>query len=147
LHQLGQLDLLRTLYSRLLVPESVVAELQVGRARGHEVPTVADHPWMVVVSSPTLSLLALATDLGQGESEAIAVAHERRGMLILDDALARRHATLLGVPCTGTLGVLLKAKVAGHLKQIAPLVHDLVELGFHLAPSTREAVLRLAGEA
>jgi hypothetical protein len=44
----------------------------------------------------TLSLLALATDLGRGESEAIAIAHERRALLIVDDALARRHATLLG---------------------------------------------------
>ena len=90
LHQLGRLDLIRALYSRVLVPQSVVAELDVGRARGYDVPAVAEASWIEVVSSPTLSLLALATDLGKGESEAIAIAHERNGLLILDDALARR---------------------------------------------------------
>jgi predicted nucleic acid-binding protein len=101
---------------------------------------------MEVVFSPTLSLLALATDLGRGESEAIAIAHERRALLILDDALARRHATLLGVQCTGTLGVLLKAKAEGHLPRVAPLVDRLVNIGFYLDPHTRDAVLRLAAE-
>jgi hypothetical protein len=59
-----------------------------------------------------LALLALATDLGKGEAEAIAIAHERNALLILDDGLARRHAKVVGVTLTGTLGVLVKAKTA-----------------------------------
>jgi predicted nucleic acid-binding protein len=146
LHQLEQLDLLPSLYSKVVVPQSVVEELDAGRAGGHDVPAVTALPWIEVVSSPNLALLALATDLGRGETEAIAVAHERRALLILDDALARRHAGLLGLECTGTLGVLLKAKAVGHLTRVAPLVGRLVELGFRLHPRTRDAVLRLAGE-
>jgi uncharacterized protein len=132
LHQLGRLDLLPALYSMVLVPKSVIEELTAGRAAGHDVPNVADLPWVQVVSSPTLALLALATDLGKGESEAIAIAHERGALLILDDALARRHASLLGITLTGTLGVLLKAKTAGHIPKIEPLVVRLTELGFRL---------------
>jgi predicted nucleic acid-binding protein len=52
LHQLGRLDLIRALYSRVLVPQSVVAELDVGRARGYDVPAVAEASWIEVVSSP-----------------------------------------------------------------------------------------------
>lgn len=91
-------------------------------------------------------MLALATDLGKGESEAIAVAHERGALLILDDALARRHASLLGITLTGTLGVLLKAKTAGHIPKIEPLVVRLTELGFRLSAQTRDAILKLALE-
>jgi predicted nucleic acid-binding protein len=146
LHQLGSIDLLPALYAEVLVPMSVVDELSAGRAAGHDVPNVTALPWASVVSSPTLALLALATDLGRGEAEAIAIAHERNALLILDDGLARRHARLIGVNLTGTLGVLLKAKAAGHIPQLAPLVARLTELGFRLAEQTREAVLKLANE-
>lgn len=146
LHQLGSIDLLPALYAEVLVPTSVVDELTAGRAAGHDVPNVAALPWASVVSSPTLALLALATDLGKGEAEAIAIAHERNALLILDDGLGRRHARLIGVHLTGTLGVLLKAKAAGHIQQLAPVVARLTELGFRLAEQTREAVLKLANE-
>jgi predicted nucleic acid-binding protein len=63
---------------------------------------------MEIVSSSRLSPLALATDLARGESEAISIAHEQSTLLVLDDGLARRHGALLGVHCTGKLGVLLK---------------------------------------
>ena len=147
LHQLGSIDLLPALYSYVLVPASVVEELAAGRAAGHDVPNVASFPWARVVSSPTLALLALATDLGKGEAEAIAVAHERNALLILADGLARRHAELVGVTLTGTLGVLVKAKAAGHIQKVAPLVSRLTELGFRLSEHTRDAVLKLANEA
>jgi hypothetical protein len=47
---------------------------------------------------------------------------EPEAMAILDDALARRMALHLGIRVTGTLGVLLRAKAAGHLEAIKPLV-------------------------
>jgi len=147
LHQLGSMALLPALYPHVLVPASVVEELAAGRAAGHDVPDVAALPWARVVSSPTLALLALATDLGKGEAEAIAIAHERNALLILDDGLARRHAKLVGVALTGTLGVLLKAKTAGRIAAVAPLVSRLTELGFRLSEQTRDAFLKLANEA
>ena len=120
LHQPGRIDLLPALYSQVLVPASVVEELAAGRAAGHDVPNVAALPWARVVSSPTLALLALATDLGKGEAEAIAIAHERNALLILDDGLARRHVPIVGVTLTGTLGVLVKAKTAGTSRRWDP---------------------------
>ncbi|GAC1299772.1 MAG: hypothetical protein NVSMB1_26410 [Polyangiales bacterium] len=92
-------------------------------------------------------LLALVTDLGPGERAAIALARSRRsGLLLLDDGLARRHARLLGLTISGTLGVLLRAKQAGLLPSVGPKVAELERLGFRLAVSTRDAVLRLAEE-
>ena len=66
--------------------------------------------------------------------------------MILDDALARRHAEVLGIALTGTLGILLDAKRCGLVPAVTPLVDDLQRLGFRLSAGTRNAVLRMAGE-
>lgn len=62
------------------------------------------------------------------------------------DGLARRHARVVGVTLTGTLGVLVRAKTAGHITRVAPLVSKLMELGFRLSEQTRDEVLKLANE-
>ena len=67
--------------------------------------------------------------------------------MILDDALARQYARILKLGRTGTLGVLLKAKQAGLLPALAPVLDRLQHLRFRMDPETRQAVLRLAGEA
>ncbi len=85
---------------------------------------------------------------GPGEREALSLATQTPGsLLVIDDALARRHARLLGLSFTGTLGVLLRAKVEGHLPAIASILQELEDRGFRLDPMTRAHVLRLAGEA
>ncbi len=67
-------------------------------------------------------------------------------LVLLDDGPARQHAKQLGLRLTGTLGVLLKAKEAGHLPQIKPVIEELDRCGFRLDGATRAAVLNLAGE-
>jgi len=52
----------------------------------------------------------------------------------------------LGLRLTGTLGLLLDAKTAGHIDVVTPLLDALQSLGFRLSPATRNAVLRLAEE-
>ncbi|OFV87171.1 MAG: nucleic acid-binding protein [Acidobacteria bacterium RBG_16_68_9] len=148
LHQLGLLHLLPALYQRIIVPEAVVRELADGRARGVALPDQSALPWVTVRQPRERSLLALATDLGAGEREVLALAVETPGAIaLLDDTIARRHARLLGVAFTGTLGVLLRAKASGQIAAIAPLLAHLDALRFRLDARTRAAVLTLAGEA
>jgi predicted nucleic acid-binding protein len=52
----------------------------------------------------------------------------------------------MGIRLTGTLGVLLDAKRSGLVSAVAPLLDQLQNLRFRLAPNTRDAVLKLAGE-
>lgn len=66
---------------------------------------------------------------------------------MIDDATARKHARLLGISFTGTLGVILKARAAGLVPSVRPIVDRLEALRFRLAPETRAAVLKVAGEA
>ena len=147
LHQAGRLDLLRKLYSSISVPEGVVAELAAGRAQGVSLPDLDRHDWIQGQAAPHLGVLPLAADLGRGEREVLSLALERPGALaLLDDDLARHFAKHLEIAFTGTLGVLLKAKVAGHLDAVRPVLEHLQSLGFWLDPATRKAVLEIARE-
>lgn len=144
----GHLDLLPKLFGEIVVPEGVVEEIAEGRALGHPLPDLDALPWLRQVAVPDRRVLLLAAGLGKGEREVLALAQRRPDALaLLDDGLARRAARHLGIAMTGTLGVLLRARSAGHLSQVTPVVDRLQELGFRLAEETRVAVLRLAGEA
>jgi uncharacterized protein len=147
LHQLGRLDLLPALYGRVTIPEAVVVELHEGRRLGHAVPDVDTLAWITVAKVEQAALLRLAADLDAGEREVLALAIARPGCLaLLDDGQARRYAKMLGLTFTGTLGVLTRSKQRGLLDQVRPCLDQLQALGFRVAPTVREGVLRLAGE-
>jgi predicted nucleic acid-binding protein len=148
LHQLGLLDLLPRLVGRVTVPQAVVDELEAGRALGHDLPEVTSLGW-VVVRVPTPSQHVTSPDLGRGEADVLRLALELPmggAVVILDDAKARAAAGRLGLKLTGTLGVLLDAKRAGLIAAVEPQLDQLNALGFRLAPHTRAAMLKLAGE-
>lgn len=75
----------------------------------------------------------LIPHLGQGESGMIAAALHRRGVAVTDDWAARRTCTDLGVPVTGTIGVLLAAVRDGQLTwtEANALLLRMIETGFH----------------
>lgn len=113
LFQLGLLDLLKALYGQITIPQAVANELVVGHRRGIHLPEISDIDWINIKKPQGFMLLPLIPDLGSGEREAIALAAETQdSLLILDDALARRHARLIELTITGTLGVLLKWRSA-----------------------------------
>ena len=91
--------------------------------------------------------LPLVTDLGSGEREVLALGLETTdSVCILDDSLARQVAKSLQLRFTGTLGILIDAKSRGIISAVAPLLDQLQSFGFRLAPQTRAAVFKLAGE-
>jgi uncharacterized protein len=148
LHQLELLEVLRDLAGRVIVPPAVVRELAAGKTRGLNLPDVSALDWVEVRLPGSLPAVPLVTDLGAGETEVLALALECPDpLVILDDGLARRVATALGIKVRGSLGVLLDAKRAGYLQAVAPLLDQLDSLGFRLDVRTRAAVLHAAGEA
>jgi hypothetical protein len=147
LFQADCLNLLPALYGSIIVPEGVADEIAAGRSLGHSLPDLAGIGWLRITPVPHRRILLLATDLGQGEREVLSLAAEHPDPLVLlDDALARRMAGHLGIPFTGTLGVLLRAKQAGHIDAVEPYVDKLQALGFRLTAAVRFDVLDLAGE-
>jgi predicted nucleic acid-binding protein len=95
-----------------------------------------------------LDKVPTAANLGAGEKEVLALAMQVPGaVLILDERLGRLYANALKLSFTGTLGILLRAKVEGRIPRIEPLLEHLDRLAFRLSPSTRTAVLKQAGES
>ena len=147
LHQLGVVHILPRLIGQIIVPPAVVDELAVGRSLGVNLPDLDDMTWIEVRPPSSAPALPLVTDLGAGETEVLALALEYPGTpVILDDGLARRTARRLGLPLTGTLGLLLDARNAGIIPAVTPFLDQLQTLRFRLAPATRAHVLDLAGE-
>ena len=148
LHQTRLLHVLPALAGRVIVPPAVRDELTAGRRAGHDVPELAALDWVSVREPSSLRALPLVTDLGPGETGVLMLALESsEPVVILDDGRARRMARVLGLPLTGTLGILLDAKRAGLVPAITPILDELQQRRFRLAPETRQAVLKMAGEA
>lgn len=147
LYQAGLLETLRLLYGTIIVPDGVRTELAEGRVRGVTLPDPDAIFWITIRTPQNRKILPLVTDLGSGEREVLALAVEIPALALIDDSTARKHARLLGVSCTGTLRVILKARAAGLIPSVRPILDRLDALRFRLAPETRAAVLKIAGEA
>jgi predicted nucleic acid-binding protein len=75
---------------------------------------------------------SLSRPLGLGEASSIAVAKARGYVFASDDRVARAEAAALGVPLTGTLGILIKAVRAGvcDIAAAEGYLAKMVEAGF-----------------
>jgi uncharacterized protein len=147
LYQIGGLDLLASIAKRVAVPPAVVAELAEGKRLGVELPDVAALDWITIRRPASAAVLPLVSELGPGETEVLMLALESPGaVVILDDRLARWVAKTVGIPTTGTLGILRDAKAAGFIAAVEPWLDRLQNRGFRLAFQTRIALLRQVGE-
>jgi len=147
LHQAGVIGIIPALYARILVPKAVADEIAVGLNAGVNLPDLASLEW-IEIREVLGSSWPMPRDIHRGEAEVIALAGSLDDpLMILDDLAARRHAQLLGLKFTGTLGVLLKGKKSGILDSVLPVVDCLEQLGFRLAPNTRREFLKLAEES
>jgi predicted nucleic acid-binding protein len=101
-----------------------------------------------IVEVGTIHPMVAAWDLGTGESEVLSLAAASSGAIaVIDDRSARRCADALGVSARGTLRVLLDAKRAGLVSEVAPLMSALRGAGLYVSDSLVARVLQLAGEA
>jgi uncharacterized protein len=152
LAKIEALELISRLYSRVLIPPAVwreVVEESDGRPGAVEMERAVAAGWMVKQAAKNeILVIALRQTLDNGEAEAIALATELHPeSALLDDKLARQMARRLGVPVTGTLGVLLRAKQVGLILELRPLVTRLQsEGGYYIDPDLIEKALLAAGE-
>jgi predicted nucleic acid-binding protein len=147
LHQIGQLDILPKLYGTVITPTAVEQELALGKAKGIKVPNLNHLNWLKICAVESASTIPNVIDLGRGEAEVIALGLKNVDrLLILDDQLGRRVATLYNLRSTGTLGVLIKAKQSGYLSEIAPVIAQLKAQGMWLTQPIIQQALKLAKE-
>lgn len=85
--------------------------------------------------------------IDKGESSAIALALETPGsIIILDDLKARKIADKLGLVFTGTIGVIIKAKLNGIIPSIRPVLEKIKKADFRLSIEIEIQALKEANE-
>lgn len=149
---IGRLELLREFHGKILVPPAVWREVVLegrGKPGAAEVEEAEQAGWIEVVSPENRDLVKLLErELDEGEAEAIALAVECGAEVIfLDESEARRIAEIYDIPRAGTVGVLLRAKLAGKIPSLrAELDLLLRERGFRLSDEIYRRVLQEAWE-
>ncbi|HEY9000361.1 MAG TPA: DUF3368 domain-containing protein [Mucilaginibacter sp.] len=137
LSNIQELDLLRAVYKDVVTTPDIVNEF------GEILPD-----WIKIkspIDRKRQEILELQVD--KGEASAIALALELPGsVLILDDLQARTLAEKLGISITGTLGVIIKAKLNGIIPSVKPLLVKIKQTNFRISSALEEIVLKEAGE-
>ncbi len=140
------LKLLEKLYGEVLIPETVCREFL---ATEYEIrqKALTNAPWIKPTRLKNPQQVLLYTSLDRGEAEVLALANELAARLvIIDERKARSYAKRLGLPLTGTLGVVLTAKEKGLISAVKPLINNLVNEGFYVSPELVRKAIKLAGE-
>jgi predicted nucleic acid-binding protein len=144
LAEIGELDLLRRLYGKITVTETIRREaMHDGAPEDLRVLFSAGPDWITVVPDD-FPYLEETGALDSGEASAITLAWQHRDhcLLILDERRGRKVATALGLQITGTAGLLADAAAAG-LIDFEDAFLRLSQTGFRLSTEIVEA-LRVA---
>jgi len=125
---IGQVDLLPTLFSRVIAPPAVLAEMRQAGAP-QAVAKWADSPpqWLEVIAPATIDG---SLRMGAGEVEAICLAQELKAdCILIDERKASSVARRLGLAVTGTLNVLALA-AERNLLDLAVAIAGLQQTNF-----------------
>lgn len=143
---LNRLDLLQSIYTTVCIPQAVLDEFLAVHHRQRQ-QSLVHSPWIQVASLHSAEYALAFPGLDQGEAEVLALAVERAARLvIMDERKDRKFAQRMGIPITGTLGVLLTAKSKGLIDNVASSIAVLLENGFYLQPALVDRTLSAAGE-
>ena len=131
-----------------ILPRAVLDEVRAGRDEAAQAIEQASLSWLLVRQVGNRDAVEfLQADLNLGEAEVIVLARETNAdRILMDDLDARRFARRLGFDLIGTMGLLLAARQRGEISSVRNEIGRLAALGFRVAPSLVEAILKEAGE-
>jgi len=148
LSRIDRLYLLNKFFSSIVIPPAVWHEVVTegkGRAGATEVEQAKKAGWLHVTQPQNKNLVhLLQQQLDVGEAEAIAMAIENNGsLLLIDEADARKIADIYNVTFIGTIGLLIRAHVENNIEsfqtELDRLIHDG---GFRISQALYDKVVR-----
>jgi len=137
LDKIDGMHLLHSLYRQVLTTPEIAAEF------GKRLPE-----WVEVKAVLNRDLLYnYAETVDIGEASAMALASEiHADLLIIDDAEGRRFAKKLELNITGTIGVILSAKLNGVIPTVKPYILKIQQTNFRISDWLTSQILADAGE-
>jgi predicted nucleic acid-binding protein len=139
---IGQINILPTLYGRVIIPQSVYEELGAPETPEAVREWRANLPGWIEVSSEQPTSDIGSSHLHAGERDAISLALRiQADTLIIDERRGREEAEKLGIRVIGTLGVIVAAHETG-LLALAETIDRLRQTTFHVSPKLLAAILR-----
>jgi predicted nucleic acid-binding protein len=151
LSHLARLDLLREPRPNIdvVVPQAVLDEVMRGEPDDPAVSQVSlvIGTWLGVIGTPPLHVSIRAGQLDPGEIAVLFAALDHPGWeAVLDDHAARREAARLGVPCIGTVGLVLAGRRLGIVPSVRDALQILRDAGMYIPDSLFRHALDQAGE-
>ena len=146
----GNLHLLKRLFGDIVIPAEVFREVCQAKDTPDSIviSSAVDDGWIHIqkVRSKDTGLLAKSSGIDSGEAAAILIAKEERAILLIDDKMGRSAAEILGVKCTGTLGVLLQALSDSILdfNEFVDNLDRMIDSGFRLDSKVYRMAIRVA---
>jgi len=143
----GKLYILKEVLSEITIPQAVyfeVVEQGKGRPASDEVSKAT---WIKTRFIKSIKAKkSLPDTLGQGEKEAIILAEEIDGFILLDDRRARNEARTRKLKILSSLDILFQAKTSGIINSIKIVLDDFMKTGFRLSKELYMEILFKAGE-
>ena len=134
LEGLQSLGLLCSLFERVVIPEAVLSELEVGSPMVRKKLREAAC-FEIVKLDESEQLASLNILLDRGEAEAITLALERKLAILIDERKGRQIAKQLKLTVTGFAGILILAvrKEVLSAEAAQKLLDQAIENGFRLS--------------
>jgi predicted nucleic acid-binding protein len=137
LDNIEALHLLNKLFGTITVTPEIQIEFKKELPSWIEVKAASDQKYQKILESI----------LDRGEASAVALAVESvNPLLIIDDLKGRKYAQYLGLNLVGTLGILIDAKLKGHVESIKPLLVRIQSTNFRMTNRLEQAVLAKCNE-
>ena len=90
----------------------------------------------------------LSVVMDYGESESVILYEELDAdYLLIDDSKARIIAELLDIKCIGSIGLLIKSKQKGLLKELKPIFENWLDNGRYFSKKLLDNILKELGES
>ncbi len=144
----GDLRILQSLYTQVLVPFEVCQEILAGGASGFAVSEFEDADWLQKSQRPLNNISPfLLNSLDLGEASVIQLAlNEHIQTVCIDESAGRRVARLSGLSITGTIGILLRIHQEGYPIDIKQAIDRMIVRGIRLSETIINFALQQTGE-
>lgn len=137
LDKIGEIELLKIVFGEITVTTEIAVEFDNALPNWVRIEEVANKTYQRI----------LEASLDKGEASALAYAIDQADcLLIIDDLKGRKYAEQLGIRITGTLGVLIEAKLRRHITSVKPILEKINNTNFRLTPALEKKVLEKANE-